>query len=188
LDTGRRLDDLLGICDCIGSFDCVIAENGGLLYDPASRETTLLAGPASEELALALRNRGAEPVETGRTIIATRAPYQTVARDLIEELQLGLEVIFNRDSVMILPMGVNKGSGLCHALRKLGISSGQTVGIGDAENDHAFLRISGLAIAVANAIDPVKKEAAHITNGAAGDGVVELIDGLIANDLEDLGA
>jgi len=183
LVTGRRLGELLEICEYIGSFDCVIAENGGLLYQPASHETTLLAGPASERLALALRNRGV-PLEKGQTIIATCVPYQTVAFDLIEELKLGEQVIFNREAVMILPAGVNKASGLCHALRKLGLSSRQTVGIGDAENDLAFLRMSGRAIAVANAVDSVKREAEYTTKGAAGEGVMELIDELIATDLE----
>ena len=187
LVTGRRLDDLQEICGCMDSFDCVVAENGGLLYEPATRETTLLADPASEELAFALRSLGV-PLDIGQTIIATCAPYQTVAFDLIEELNLDLQVIFNREAVMILPAGVNKASGLCHALHKLGLSSSQTVGIGDAENDYAFLRISGLAIAVANAIDSVRREAAHVTKGAAGQGVIELIDALIATDLENLGS
>jgi hydroxymethylpyrimidine pyrophosphatase-like HAD family hydrolase len=185
LVTGRRLDDLFEVCGCLDSFDCVIAENGGLLYEPATRETTLLARPASEELVFALRSLGV-PLDMGQTIIATCVPYQTVAFDLIEELNLDLQVIFNRESVMILPTGVNKASGLCHALLKFGIFSRQIVGVGDAENDLAFLRISGLAVAVANAIDSVKNEAAYVTKGAAGDGIIELIDELIAADLEDL--
>lgn len=38
LVTGRRLDDLLGVCSRMQLFDLVVAENGGVVYDPGSRE------------------------------------------------------------------------------------------------------------------------------------------------------
>ena len=40
---------------------------------------------------------------------------------------------------MILPSGVNKASGLQAALQALGLSAETVIGVGDAENDHAFL-------------------------------------------------
>ena len=59
------------------------------------------------------------------------------------------------------------------------------VGIGDAENDHAFLAMCGWSVAVANALDSVKAAADMVTRGARGDGVRELIDELLASDLAD---
>jgi hypothetical protein len=70
------------------------------------------------------------------------------------------------------------------ALRKLGMSPHEVVAIGDAENDHSFMRLAECPVAVANAVDSIKAIAAFVTAGAAGNGVVELIDALIANDLE----
>ncbi len=60
---------------------------------------------------------------------------------------------------MVLPAGVNKASGLAAALARLQLSPLNVVGIGDAENDHAFLRACGCAVAVANALLMVKADA-----------------------------
>ena len=59
--------------------------------------------------------------------------------DTIRDLGLELQVIFNKGAVMVLPAGVNKASGLAAALADLGLSPHNVVGVGDAENDHAFL-------------------------------------------------
>ena len=77
---------------------------------------------------------------------------------------------------MVLPPGVNKATGLLAALDEMELSAHNVVGVGDAENDHAFLRACGCAAAVANAL-PMVKEAADIKlirdHGA---GVAELIE------------
>jgi hypothetical protein len=92
-------------------------------------------------------------------------------------------VIFNKGSVMALPANVTKATGLGPALASVGISHERTAGIGDAENDQAFLRACGLAVAVANALPTVKELAHHVTVGARGAGVVELIDALLRGDV-----
>ena len=66
----------------------------------------------------------------------------------------------------------------------LGLSAHNVVAIGDAENDHAFLKSSGYAVAVANALPAVKDEADLVTKGARGAGVAELIT-LIAQRASD---
>jgi hydroxymethylpyrimidine pyrophosphatase-like HAD family hydrolase len=81
---------------------------------------------------------------------------------------------------------VNKASGLSAALSELGLSLQTTVGVGDAENDYDFLRVCGCAIAVANALPMLKERADFVTKGDRGAGVVELINKLIASDLEEL--
>ena len=60
---------------------------------------------------------------------------------------------------MILPSGVNKATGLAAALKDLGLSAHEVVGVGDAENDHAFLSFCECAVAVANALPAVKARA-----------------------------
>ena len=84
---------------------------------------------------------------------------------------------------MVLPAGVNKASGMEHALRKLGLSPHEAIGIGDAQNDHSFLERCECAVAVANALPAIRELAAFTTAGEAGQGVAEVIDELIANDL-----
>ena len=101
---------------------------------------------------------------------------EIVVLETIRELGLELQITFNKGAVMILPPGVNKATGLAAALAELGLSRHNVVGVGDAENDHAFLSVCGCAVAVANALPAVKDEADLVTAGARGDGVVELVD------------
>jgi hypothetical protein len=96
---------------------------------------------------------------------------------------LELQVIFNKGAVMILPGGVNKATGLTCALKELGLSVHNTVGVGDAENDHAFLRVCECAVAVSNALPSLKKEADIVTTQDHGAGVTELIDRILEDDL-----
>lgn len=188
LVTGRRIDDLLTLCECINSFDYVVAENGAVLYEPRTQETILLAEPPPDHFITTLRKRGVGPLEVGQVIVATHVPQVEIVMETIQQFGLELQVIFNRGSVMVLPSGVNKASGVRHALRLLGMSPHEVVGVGDAENDHSFLKISECAVAVANAIDSIKDIAAMVTTGEAGTGIVELVDQLIATDLEPIDA
>ena len=102
--------------------------------------------------------------------------------EVIRDLGLELQIIFNKGAVMILPPGVNKASGLAAALRELALSAHNVVGVGDAENDHAFLRACGCSAAVANALPIVKDSADIMLAGARGAGVVELIERICQDD------
>lgn len=186
LITGRRLDDLLAVCPGARLFDIVVAENGAIVYDPGSREETRLANPPSKRLIQELRARGVEPLEIGQVVVATHAPHRVAVQDVIWELGLEAQVIGNRGAVMVLPAGVNKATGLEYALRELGLSRHEVVGIGDAENDHSFLERCECAAAVANAASSIKEIAALVTSADNGNGVIELVDQLIADDLRRL--
>jgi hydroxymethylpyrimidine pyrophosphatase-like HAD family hydrolase len=83
---------------------------------------------------------------------------------------------------MVLPAGMNKAAGLAAALRELDLSPPNVVGVGDAENDHAFLRFCGCDAAVANALPAVKDEADLRLAGRHGDGVIELVDMILRDD------
>jgi hydroxymethylpyrimidine pyrophosphatase-like HAD family hydrolase len=124
------------------------------------------------------------PVAVGRVIVATVEPHEVVVLQTIKEMGLELEVIFNKGSVMILPTGINKATGLREGLSRLGLSTRHVIGVGDAENDHAFLRICGAGIAVANALPTLKARADFVTQKPHGEGVTELIDQLLANNFQ----
>jgi phosphoglycolate phosphatase (TIGR01487 family) len=183
LVTGRELDDLRNICPNLELFDRVVAENGGMLFRPATREQELLAASPPKEFVQALRDRGVTHLGVGQTILGTVRPYETVVLEAIADLGLELQVIFNKDAVMVLPTGVNKATGLKAALDELGLSPHNVVAVGDAENDHAFLMLCECSAAVANALPMLKKHADIVTSGEEGRGVVELIEELLANDL-----
>src|SRR5712692_223016 len=186
LATGRELKDLLDIFPAIDLFDRVVAENGGVLYRPASREHKVLGEAPRADFVEALRARKVSPLSVGHSLVATWQPNEGVVLDTIRDLGLELQVIFNKGAVMILPSGTNKATGLDAALLELGLSAHNCVGVGDAENDHAFLRLCECGVAVANALPLVQERADWVTPARNGDGVIQLIDKLIAGDLADL--
>lgn len=181
--TGRELPELMSVFPQLELFDLVVAENGALLYDPAKKEQTPLCEPPSPAFVTGLQARGVTPLSVGRTIVATREPHEKTALEVIRDLGLELQVIFNKGAVMILPSGVNKATGLRAALGKLNLSCHNAVGIGDAENDHAFLGICECAVAVANALPSVQEKADFVTRATHGPGVTQLIGEMLQDDL-----
>ena len=118
--------------------------------------------------------------------MATWKPYDTAVFEVIRDLGLELQVIFNKDAVMVLPSGVNKATGLETALDQMHLSAHNTVAIGDAENDHALLHLAECGVAVANAVPMLKEHADLVTQEDHGAGVAELIERLLADDLRSL--
>ena len=168
LVTGRELPDLERVFARLDIFDFIVAENGALLYKPATREKRLLAPAPPATFVENLKRRGVTDLSVGEAIVATWYPHQNAVLDSIRELGLDLQVIFNKDAVMILPSGINKMTGLTHALEELALSRHNVVGVGDAENDHAFLRCCECSVAVANAIPALKEKVDLVTDKARG--------------------
>ena len=175
LVTGREVESLRSVFPAITVFDLVVAENGALLYYPSTSQERLLCQAAPNGLLTALRREKLRPLSAGRCVIATVTPYETLVRQKIRDLRLQWEVIMNRESVMVLPRGVDKATGLKAALAEFGLSGENAMGIGDAENDHAFLRTCGLPVAVANALPALKQEVRLVTTAARGAGVAEAV-------------
>jgi len=71
----------------------------------------------------------------------TLARHGRVEDATLAALGLELQVVFNKGAVMVLPSGVSKATGLRAALAELDLSPRNVVGVGDAENDHAFLAL-----------------------------------------------
>ena len=186
LVTGRMLEDVLGRCQCAELFDHVVAENGCIVHEPRTNRLTQLGSPPPPAFIDALRSRGVAPLQIGRVIVASRASQAAAIVETIRELGLELQVVFNLDSVIVLPAGINKASGVKLALRKLGMSRHEAAAMGNAANDHSLLALAECPVAVANAIGSIKAIAALVTCAEAGNGVAELVDELIANDLEHL--
>jgi hydroxymethylpyrimidine pyrophosphatase-like HAD family hydrolase len=183
LVTGRIVEQLTRVFPDLSLCDLVVADNGALLYEPHTGQKKHLTDPPSREFVEELARRGVHPIEIGDVIVATWEPYETVVLQVIRDMGLELQIIFNKGAVMILPTGVNKATGLKAALKLLNLKPEQTVGVGDAENDEAFLKLCGVSAAVENALDVVKKQVDVVTTGARGAGVTELIERLLKDDL-----
>ena len=186
LVTGRELPELESVFPQLGVFDLVVAENGALLFNPVTREKRLLAERPPNRFLDDLKARGVNELSVGDVIVATWHPHEAAVLESIRQFGLDLHVIFNKEAVMVLPSGVNKMTGLNKALAELKLSRHNVVGVGDAENDLAFLGCCECSVGVSNAIDAVKEQVDWVTAGARGEGVVELIDRLLEDDLESL--
>ena len=183
LVTGRELVSLFNTFAHADVFDWIVAENGAVLHQPSSGSMRILAPPPPPHLVCALEHAQI-PISVGHSIVATVTPH---AEDVVTAIrQLGLEwhVIFNKDAVMALPSNVSKATGFLAALRAVDGLPARTVGVGDAENDEAFLRLCGVSVAVDNALPSLKEIADVVTAGARGEGVRELIDRLLSGHFD----
>ncbi|MCE9605373.1 MAG: HAD-IIB family hydrolase [Planctomycetia bacterium] len=186
LVTGRELDDLKKTFDHFEIFEWIVAENGALLYRPSNQESTYLGERPSQAFVDELVRRGVGPISVGGIIVATWHPHETTVLEVIRDLGLELQVIFNKDAVMVLPANINKATGLKAALKRMELSPHEVVGVGDAENDHAFLSMCECSAAVDNALPAVKERADIVLARDHGAGVTQLIDQMLADDLADL--
>ncbi len=180
--TGRELTDLQRTFPDLAIFDGVVVENGAVFFHPPSQRLQLLAEPLPTEFVAALNTHQVSPINTGHIIVSTWQPHGTVVQQTIEDMGLAAQVIMNKRSVMVLPTGVTKATGLNVALADLGLNSEHVAGIGDAENDFDLLTNCGLGVAVANALPAVKAMADRITTQPRGAGVAELIDWILNDD------
>ncbi len=174
LVTGRPHDELLGICPEIGLFDLVVDENGSVLHFPGTGKVEDL-GPAPPERFAEELGRRAIRYSRGRVVVRTWRPHLQEALAVIRDLGLALDVIPNKYAVMIVPRGIDKGTGLAAGLERLGVTASETVAVGDDENDRAMFRVAALRVAVANAVEALKAEADLVLERPNGAGMVEFI-------------
>lgn len=181
--TGRELTSLFNTFAGFPVFEKIVAENGAVVHDPAAESIEVLAA-APPPIFLQALERAQIPLSVGHSIVATVTPHEHAVLDAIHALGLEWHVIFNKGAVMALPVEVTKATGLAAVLKIMGVDAGEVVGVGDAENDHAFLRYCGLSVAVSNALPTVKEVVDVVTSGARGAGVRELIDRMLSGELD----
>lgn len=175
LVTGREIQDLSRVFPQLNRFDMIVGENGALLYSPQDQVSQLLAEAPPTNFVDRLIAHGVGPISVGNVIVATWEPHQAAVLEVIREMGLDHQIIFNKGAVMILPASVNKASGLEAALHHFKISPAETVAVGDAENDRAMLEFCRFPVAVANALPALKERAKYVTQAERGEGVAELI-------------
>jgi hydroxymethylpyrimidine pyrophosphatase-like HAD family hydrolase len=183
LVTGRRLPELYEVFpETDAVVDLVVAENGAVLHDPASPPAVVLAAAPPVEMKDALVESGAIDVEFGEVLVsASRDDEQAVRRAARQLASVWpCQVVPNRDRVMLLPDGVDKGTGLGAAASALGVSMHRVLAIGDGENDVPMLHAAGLGVAVADAVAALREHADVLTRGEASEGVVEAIEWMLS--------
>lgn len=69
-----------------------------------------------------------------------------------------------------------KGHALLHLAAHYGIDRSETIAIGDSWNDHEMIEAAGLGVAMANAVEPLKRIADYITLSNNDEGVRAVIE------------
>lgn len=175
LVTGRILEDLRATFPGLeGEVSAVVGENGAVVS--SAGQVRALAAPVDPALGAELGRRGVV-WRQGEVLLACSAADELAVLAAVRHLGLDYQLVANRDALMVLPAGVTKASGLAAALGALGLSRHNTIGVGDAENDHSLLDACEIGVAAAGAVDALRARADLVLGGAAGGGIVELLDG-----------
>ena len=127
-------------------------------------------------MSAALTDRGVAH-RTGQVLVACAAADEPAASEVIRDLGLDCQLVRNRGELMILPAGVTKGTGLLETLGELGLSHHNTIGVGDAENDHSLLDVCEIGAAVANAVEAIRAHADTVLALPDSQGVAGLLRG-----------
>jgi hydroxymethylpyrimidine pyrophosphatase-like HAD family hydrolase len=113
--------------------------------------------------------------DAGDVVISVNVKHEKELESALASAGTTFHVIKNIASLMILPPGVSKGTGMSWLRKVYGVSLEETAGIGDAENDLVMRSHCGLLGAVRNALPAMKGQADYVTEGEYGEGLAEFI-------------
>jgi len=164
LVTGRRLPDLRHTAGDLACFDAIVAENGAVLEFPSGRRV-VVGRPPSQAFLAELRRRGV-PFTAGESVLELDAQWAVPTLEVIRAFEQPLIMAFNRGRLMVLPQAISKSTGLRHALYSLRISIHNTIGVGDAENDHDLLDSCEVGAAVAWGSPALRAVADEVIEGS----------------------
>jgi hydroxymethylpyrimidine pyrophosphatase-like HAD family hydrolase len=180
LVTGRILSHLRRVMGEKDLFDAIVGENGAVLAFPNAR-ARLLGHPPPQAILQELRLLKVN-FTSGDCVIDSEASAAPQIVDAIKRLELPLVLEFNRGRVMVLPQGINKGTGLREALKIMRLSLHNCIGIGDAENDFAFLEACEISVAVAWGNEALCAIADEVVDGQGPAAVAAYIKRVIAQN------
>ncbi len=183
LVTGRTFFDLTRVCERLDLFDTVIAENGGVVYLPAVGAIRDLAPPPPRALLAELDRRGIF-LHVGRVVVGMARADEAGVREAMAASGASLAFSYNRDALMLLPVGISKGTALRQVVGDLGLSFHDVLALGDAENDLELFEVCGGAGCPASAVAEVRARADWVFEGEDGPAIARAILGpIVAGNL-----
>jgi len=186
LCTGNLLAFTEGIATMLGTSGPLIAEDGGVVFDPRSGQEYVLGDRVEADRGLEALERKFGKLEqtrssygrlTGLTIKRTITAEQ--AMEVFRREGLDLVAVDSGFAIHLRSLAVNKGNALRKVASLLGLTTAEMAAIGDGANDVEMLQTAGLSFAVANSHEAAKKVSTHITSGSHGKGVAEAIDRIL---------
>ncbi len=176
LATGRPLEYVIEMDRQIpGIWNCIIAENGAILYFPLSKRTFTITTETMQECRKRMAELDLPETTYGRVMIGAPIRFEKIIQNHLADIWDKLEITQNVDNLIICPLLVGKGYGVRIGLQYLGIDPERTIIFGDAQNDLDMFLNPGYKIAVQNADEKLKRLANHVTKEPANRGIREVL-------------
>jgi len=174
--TGRKRVFLQDFFDRHRSvFDSAICENGCRGYIDGEWEN--LAENRSKSQILDRFSNSGIRYDFGDCIISTEAMTEDEVCSMLSGIS-GWKAIINIDSVMILPLGVDKGTGILWLQSEKGFTKEETAGIGDGENDLVIRDVCGIFGTPSSAVGPLRERADFVSEKEYSRGTIDFIEHL----------
>jgi hydroxymethylpyrimidine pyrophosphatase-like HAD family hydrolase len=172
--SGRKFPFMMDFYRSMGGLvDSFIAENGCIGYAKGCRQVICEAGHRDE--LLQSLDRAAIPYDAGDVVISVHRRYLPGVEQVLAGYP-AFHVIKNVDSLMLLPHGASKATGIRWLMDMYCVGTGEMACIGDAENDIDMRGLCSLMGAVANALPAVKMESDYICHDSFGYGLLEFLE------------
>jgi len=171
----------------LGTSGPLIAEDGGIVYDPASGWERVFGDRVDAEHGLAVLERKFGPLQQTRssksrlTGISLKHTIEAgAAEELFRREGLNLVVVDLGLTIHLRSPNVNKGNALRKVASFLRVPLAEVAAIGNGLNDVEMLEVAGLSFAVANSDEAVKRVCTHVTSEPYGKGVAEAIEKILS--------
>lgn len=158
-----------------------VGENGGVItFGPSDHK--LLGNKdecmkAFELLKSKIPEAKEKPVFPRMTEVVLERTFDLeLAKKIIADSNMSVDLSDSQYAIHINSKGINKGRGFSEVLTMLSTSPSDVIAIGDSETDVPLFKMSGLSIALGNALESVKSQASMTVSGKAGDGVIEALE------------
>lgn len=161
-----------------GVFESIICENGCRAY--LNNDWHALAESDCHTLVIEKFSEAEIEFDYGECIVSTEALSESEVASLLSDIS-GWRSIVNVDSIMILPPGIDKGTGIRWLQSMGGFSKEKTAGIGDGENDMVMRELCGVFGTPASAVSSLKDVADFVSSEEYSQGTRDFLGFLITN-------
>ncbi|HUL62558.1 MAG TPA: HAD family hydrolase [Methanocella sp.] len=172
--SGRKFSFMMDLYHSMdGLMDSFIAENGCVGYADGCRQTLCEAG--HRDALLAALGRRKVPYDPGDVVISVNRRYLQEVEAVLDR-HPSYTMIRNVDSLMLLPHGASKATGIRWLMDVYCVDPQEMACIGDAENDIDMRGLCSIMGAVSNALPAVKRESDYVCRRSFGAGLLEFLE------------
>ncbi len=158
-----------------GSFSFLVAENGAVSYFEGSDES-LIKGRDWSKLARIVFSNVDFHIQFAEIIASSKRENSEKIGEILSRSDLESKLALNKDSIMVCPPNVDKGSGVAEAVRHYGETRDVFLTcFGDGENDVPLFGPADYRVAVSNGVNQLKTIADTVTSKPGGLGVEEYL-------------